>query len=255
MEASQKGYAHHFIPKRPNGRLVVVHHGHAPSFNDDPTPQDVGHGMRRTISGLLTDGYSVLAVYVPHIVKFSTRLTVDDNGSVSHDGLFKRVKVKHGSPMKFFLEPVAVCLRYLKTKSSADGFPEYRDFATVGLSGGGWTTAVYAAIDPTIRLSFPVAGSMPLYLWPRTPAGYSMGDAEQTLGAFYQIAGYPDRSVDVEHVNREGVGPVLLVEEVTRDRQQFRPAVVVAQLHRRLGGPEAIRHLALQPRHGGPPPH
>ena len=28
----------------------------------------------------------------------------------------------------------------------------------IGLSGGGWTTAVEAAIDPRIKLSIPVAG-------------------------------------------------------------------------------------------------
>ena len=33
-----------------------------------------------------------------------------------------------------------------------------------GLSGGGWTTTLYAAIDPSIRYSFPVAGTIPLYL-------------------------------------------------------------------------------------------
>ena len=57
-----------------------------------------------------------------------------------------------------------------------------------GLSGGGWTTTLYAAIDPTIRCSFPIAGSIPLYL--RT--GASIGDREQTDPAFYTIAGYPD---------------------------------------------------------------
>src|SRR5262249_37084905 len=33
MEAGQKSYAHHFIPKQPNKRLVVLHHGHAPTFD------------------------------------------------------------------------------------------------------------------------------------------------------------------------------------------------------------------------------
>jgi hypothetical protein len=192
MDAGQKGYAHHFIPRRPNGRLVVVHHGHAPTFRENPTPGEVGYGMQRTIDALLTDGYSVLAVYMPHVVQFSTRLTMDDHGLVSHGDMFTRLRVEHGSPMRFFLEPVAVCLRYLKTRAAVDDFPEYEDFSMVGLSGGGWTTVVYAAVDPTIRLSVPVAGSMPLYLWPRTEAGYLIGDAEQALPAFYRLAGYPD---------------------------------------------------------------
>ena len=57
-----------------------------------------------------------------------------------------------------------------------------------GLSGGGWTTTVYAAVDPSIRCSFPVAGTVPLYL--RT--GGSVGDREQCEPSFYRLAGYPD---------------------------------------------------------------
>lgn len=32
----------------------------------------------------------------------------------------------------------------------------------MGKSGGGWTTTVSAALDPRIRVSFPIAGSIPL---------------------------------------------------------------------------------------------
>merc|ERR1712113_957992 len=37
----------------------------------------------------------------------------------------------------------------------------YENIVMAGLSGGGWTTTLMAAIDPRIGLSFPVAGSMP----------------------------------------------------------------------------------------------
>ena len=33
-----------------------------------------------------------------------------------------------------------------------------------GFSGGGWTTTIAAAIDPRIKNSFPVAGSLPVFL-------------------------------------------------------------------------------------------
>jgi hypothetical protein len=81
-----------------------------------------------------------------------------------------------------------VSLNYLKTRHRAGHLPKYRAFHMIGLSGGGWTTTVYAAIDPTIRCSFPVAGTIPLYL--RT--GGSVGDREQIEPTFYGIAGYPD---------------------------------------------------------------
>jgi Ricin-type beta-trefoil lectin domain len=58
----------------------------------------------------------------------------------------------------------------------------------VGLSGGGWTTTVYPALDPRITLSFPVAGSLPLDV-----ASYIISrDDEQTWAAFYDLAGYRD---------------------------------------------------------------
>ena len=187
MEAGEKGYAHHFIPQKANNRLVILHHGHAITFADDPS-LDKGYGMQRTINGLLKAGYSVLAVYMPHMANFTTHLTVVNVNPMTHDEMFRKIKVQNGSAMKFFLEPVAVSLNYLKTKSAADDFPAYKDFSMIGLSGGGWTTTIYAAIDPTISLSIPVAGTTPLYL----RFGGSVGDTEQYLAEFYRIAGYPD---------------------------------------------------------------
>eukprot|EP01043_Picozoa_sp_COSAG02_P103688 COSAG02_NODE_39697_length_414_cov_0.596825_2_plen_47_part_01 len=35
----------------------------------------------------------------------------------------------------------------------------YKHIVMVGISGGGWTTTVSAAIDPRIELSMPIAGS------------------------------------------------------------------------------------------------
>lgn len=55
----------------------------------------------------------------------------------------------------------------------------------VGLSGGGWTTTDYSALDPRITLSLPVAGSLPLDV----PIGRSGRDTEQYLAPFYDLAG------------------------------------------------------------------
>jgi hypothetical protein len=183
MEAGQLGYAHHFIPIRGNNRAVVLHHGHACTFNDDRSPEDFGFGLQRTLNALLVHGYAVITIYMPHHVRFSTaQLSVDDCVSLTHDDMFSTISLRSGSPLKFFLEPTAGVLNYL------EGEFAYEDYSMVGLSGGGWTTAVYAALDPRIKLSVQVAGSMPLYLQKPTP----QGDAEQTLDDFYRIAGYPD---------------------------------------------------------------
>lgn len=173
-----QGLAHHFIPRHPNHELVVLHQGHACTMDDDPSPTDRGYGLQRTIAALLREGYGVLGVFMPHM------RPGDCKGG--HEAMFQIQTA--GSPMKFFLESTAIGLNEVKNRSRADHFPKYRAFHMAGLSGGGWTTTIYAAIDPTIRCSFPVAGTIPLYLRTRG----SVGDREQFDTAFYSLAGYPD---------------------------------------------------------------
>jgi hypothetical protein len=173
-----QGVAYHFLAQRPKRQLVVVHHGHACTLDDDPSAEDVGYGLQRTIEALLREGYGVLGVFMPHMQPG------DCTGG--HDAMFAMSTT--GSALKFFLEPTAISLNYLKTHHRQGRFPKYRDFHMTGLSGGGWTTTLYAAIDPSIRCSFPVAGSIPLYL----RSGGSIGDLEQFEPTFYGLAGYPD---------------------------------------------------------------
>ena len=170
MEAGQENTSHHFHPRQGNGKLIVLQHGHACTFDDASDPR--GAGMAATIDTLLGGGYGVLAVYMPH-------MRPNDCRTLSHGRMFK-LPLTQGSALKFFLEPVAVSLNALR--------PMYKEIHMAGLSGGGWTTTLYAALDPSIRYSFPVAGSIPLYL----RLGGSVGDQEQYLDAFYKVAGYPD---------------------------------------------------------------
>ena len=173
-----QGLAYHFLPNKSNRELVVVHHGHACTLDDDPSAEDVGYGLQRTIAALLREGYGMLGVFMPHM------RPGDCTGG--HAAMFE--SKTEGSPLKFFVEPTAIGLNYLKQKSQADNFPKYESFHMTGLSGGGWTTTIYAAIDPTIRVSVPVAGSIPLYL----RSGGSVGDREQFEPTFYRLAGYPE---------------------------------------------------------------
>ena len=48
--------------------------------------------------------------------------------------------------------------------------PAMKDVSMIGLSGGGWTTRMAAAIDPRIKLSIPVR-SAPLYIQNRIGSG------------------------------------------------------------------------------------
>jgi hypothetical protein len=170
--------AYHFIPRAPNGHLVIMHNGHVCYFNEPPAADDEGYGLQRTIKGLLDTGASVLAIYMPR---------QRPGECESHVPLFDNRRVDDGRPFRYFLEPIAADVNYLRTASEEDDFPVYTDFSMIGLSGGGWSTVVYSAIDPTIGLSIDVAGSQPLYL-----RGNEAIDIEQFDDAFYARFGYPD---------------------------------------------------------------
>eukprot|EP01052_Picozoa_sp_SAG31_P022366 SAG31_NODE_1776_length_7300_cov_10.281905_2_plen_185_part_00 len=57
--------------------------------------------------------------------------------------------------MRFFLEPIILTINY------AVEVLGYERIVMMGLSGGGWSTTVAAAVDPRIQLSMPTAGSIP----------------------------------------------------------------------------------------------
>ena len=60
-----------------------------------------------------------------------------------------------------------------------------------GISGGGWTTTLAAGIDKRIDLSFPVAGTYPLYIRFVSPLK-NYGDFEQTYPELYKEVNYLD---------------------------------------------------------------
>jgi hypothetical protein len=174
MEGGVEGVAWHFIPVEKNNRLVVAHQGHICALNDGLDSGNSNVGLARTIDRLLSEGFAVLGLCMPH-------QRPDDCWHANHDRMFDNFQ-ESGSPIKYFLEPVVVSLNFLRSEY------QYEEISMIGISGGGWTATLYAALDPEIRFSFPVAGSLPLYL--RYP-GYNH-DKEQYLPAFYKLSGYPD---------------------------------------------------------------
>lgn len=76
------------------------------------------------------------------------------------------------NPIKIFLEPPLSIVNDMAARGITN-------VAMAGLSGGGWTTVLYSAVDPRIEVSYSVAGTMPFYARSWAPPNNSLGDYEQ----------------------------------------------------------------------------
>ena len=174
---TESNVAYHLVPplSNRNNQLVIVHHGHmyapADPANGTCHATDVyDPALART---LLSEGYSVLMMFMPHT---TPEYCWNDPALGDHSAMFDKSTDK-GEVLSVFLEPVTQALNHFQQT--------YTRFVMTGLSGGGWATTVYAALDPRIAFSYSVSGSMPLEVYP-------LGDDEQLLEDFYDIAGYKD---------------------------------------------------------------
>jgi len=171
MEYAVNSVIYVFRPQVSNQRLLIYHQGHLGDFV---------LGVE-TIRFFLQQGYTVAALTMP-LRGMNSRPSVE----IDHQRLwltdhedFRRLESERFFPVRLFLEPVVVLLNYALAEQA------YDLVAMVGLSGGGWTTTLVAALDPRVDRSYPVAGSMPLAL-------HDSGDYEQRHPRLYAAATYPD---------------------------------------------------------------
>jgi hypothetical protein len=172
---------------------MIVHQGHSALSRLDGTAQ--------AVLSFLEQRYLVLVVHMP---LYGPNTGPYGTFGVFHDLMFNDESPTL-SPFKYFLEPVVQALNY------AQHTLRVRRIYMMGLSGGGWTTTLMAAIDPRIRISFPVAGSLPLYLFrpedpclsPRPP------DLEQNHPELFAIADYLDLYILGSHGRGRGQLQVL----------------------------------------------
>lgn len=173
MEFGIESHVYHFIPKIGNNKVVLYHEGHDGDF----------YTSKVQIKRFLDNGYSVVAFAMPLLgLNNQPTVQISRQGKLrltSHDHM-KFLSPKNGHPVKYFVEPVILVLNYLE--SSFD----YFTVSMVGISGGGWTTTLAAAIDTRIDKSFPVAGSYPIYL----RENRDWGDFEQTVPEVYNTVNY-----------------------------------------------------------------
>jgi hypothetical protein len=175
MTNSQQAWACHLAPAQSNGRLVILHQGHGCGMADgtDPFYDDNGGGMQRTAYHLLNEGFGVLYVNMPRYRPGDCPSGVDP-----HQGMLS-LTPPQGSSIQYFLTGALAGL------NSVQG--SYHDVNMIGLSGGGWTTAWYAALDTRVKMSFVVSGAMPFQFWPSNTAV-----DEQRHAPYYQSTGYKD---------------------------------------------------------------
>ena len=173
-----RSYLLHPVKTTMRKRLVIIHQGHQGGLPD---------GIGALANRVLKQGFTVLLMQMPLVGwntdnTFKTRrgtITIKERSVKGHNQMVKVLEGQGGSSLRFFIEPVVVGINYFIRQR-----PGYKDISMIGLSGGGWTTHIAAAVDRRIRLSIPVAGSWPLYL--RIALRASKGDAEQILPALYK---------------------------------------------------------------------
>ena len=174
MEHGVNSIAYFFIPYESNNKLIIYHHGHAGDFISE----------KNTITFFLNNGYSVVAFNMPlKGINSQPIIETSDFGPIKfifHDQ-FPLLESPNFSPMKYFVEPIALSLNFIEQNY------DYDEYYMVGISGGGWTTVLYSAIDQRISQSYSVAGSYPLYLRQEVK---NLGDYEQNNPNIYRISNY-----------------------------------------------------------------
>jgi hypothetical protein len=136
------------------------------------------------LQALLSAGYSVFAYSMPR----PTPGPCGDNGD--HNAMFTSYS---NVAMGYFLQPSVEAMNYWDTHTlSGAAGKAFTDYSWVGLSGGAWTATIMAALDPRVKISVPVSGSIPGAFWQAGCNKTCAGDDEQFWDAFYTFAGYAD---------------------------------------------------------------
>ena len=175
MKNDVNSVAYLFHPKEQlRDDLIIYHNGHN-QYDDG----------KKQIRFFLDRGYAVLVFSMPLTGMNNEPVIMLDGKEtklVAHNQ-FEFLESDKFSPISYFVEPIAISLNFI------DKNFDYTNYHMIGISGGGWTSVMYPAIDQRISHVFSVAGSVPLEL--RTHQS-DKGDYEQILPELYRIANYYD---------------------------------------------------------------
>jgi hypothetical protein len=190
-----------YIANSPNNNRVVFYSG-GHDYTCDWTYIDDGargHHYRNqeVVQAMLSAGYSVFAYSMPRPAGMGASTGCGD--VTDHFNMFSGGPVDPNNnlgniAMGYFLQPSVEAMNYWDSKPPTDPKAWFADYNWVGLSGGGWTTTIMAALDPRVKVSVPVSGNLPGAYWSAN-CNKCSGDSEQTWDNFYTIAGYADLMV------------------------------------------------------------
>lgn len=165
-----------FHPEKSNNKLIIYHEGHAGDFVNG----------KKSIEFFINDGYTVMSFAMPLLGKNNNPIfeheSIGKIQLIDHDQL-RYLETNSFSPIQFFVEPIMISLNYL------DQNYDFDSYNMVGISGGGWSTTLYSAMDERINDSFSIAGSIPIFM---RNVPENVGDYEQILPELYYIANYLD---------------------------------------------------------------
>jgi len=156
------------VPKISNGMFFIFHNGHCQDWfgsTNDPVAAQSAMMLPRA---LLAKGYTVALMVMPNL----------PHGD--------RMQEYPEHKLRPFLAPVMEVINWAEEMG-------YESIYMSGLSGGGWTTTMVAALDIRIKASYPVAGTMPLFLKVRNRNGVFIEqrvDKEQKWKEFYDLFPY-----------------------------------------------------------------
>jgi len=163
-----------FYPKLNKRNEAVIYHN--------------GHGEElviqiKCIDRLLKEGFTVIKINMP---------LHGENGIPTYNFPYMgNIEIKNHDILNYFpnpypsyFSPIRASILYVNKKHNIN------TFHMMGISGGGWTTQLYAAMDTSIKRSYAIAGSVPIEY--RFLSPYDWGDAEQHDPRIYSNISYPE---------------------------------------------------------------
>ena len=137
--------------KSRNNRLMIVHQGHGKA----------GENMTdNAVSKFVLNGFDVVFCQMPLFGgNRGPALDLPAGAKCVHLGMHS-LETPALNPVKFLYGHISTAIEHTRVLNGA----EFVDVSMCGISGGGFTTVVYSALDTTIQYSFPVACTMPYCL-------------------------------------------------------------------------------------------